>query len=189
MNVELKSIEELASLYRLYGHPSIMSELLKKSREIIKEKVSRYSKDSSTTDDLTQEILIKTFIHFDLFKGNSKYQTWIYSIVHNTCLSYIKENNKKVNVKINSALIDSLQDEMDEDIDGSLTSLKDSELEEIISILLTQLNEKEKALFLLRFKDQHSIKELMTITGQNESSVKMQIKRIKDKLAKIYTTN
>ncbi|QCK16687.1 RNA polymerase sigma factor [Mangrovivirga cuniculi] len=147
MNVELKSIEELAILYKHYGHPSIMTELLKKSREVIKDKVSKYSKDESITDDLTQEILIKTFIHFDTFKGNSKYQTWIYSIVHNTCLSHLKEKNKKVIVKISPGLIDSLHDEIDEEIEGNLSGLKEAQFEEIIKELLTQLNEKEKLYF------------------------------------------
>lgn len=188
MDLQSKSVEEIASLYKQHSHPALMAELLKLSREIIKEKVNRYIKDQSANEDLTQEILIKTFIHFDSFRGNSKFKTWVFSIVHNTCLSYLQEKNKKVNININPSMIDSIQDEMEGEWEGKLTKLRDSKLEEIITELLGQLNEKEKALFLLRFKDHHSIKDLVTITGQNESSIKMQIKRMKDKLIKIYTT-
>ncbi|NMM47457.1 RNA polymerase sigma factor [Marinigracilibium pacificum] len=186
MKLEDRSIEELYRIYNDTGHPEIISELLKKLRPLIFDKVSRYIKEKDLIEDITQEVLIKTFIHFKNFNGKSTFKTWVFSIVHNTSINHLKEKNKKLSFTINSKIIESVQDEVFENVDSKLELLKEHDLEEIIFELLNSLSPREKALFILRFRDQHPIKELITITGESESSIKMQIKRMKDKLTNLY---
>ncbi|QIB69466.1 sigma-70 family RNA polymerase sigma factor [Aminipila butyrica] len=52
----------------------------------------RYVKDEQDALDVLQESFIKIFRHLDKFKEDSKFETWVYRIVVNTCYDSLRKN-------------------------------------------------------------------------------------------------
>ena len=59
----------------------------------------RYLRDEEDAMDALQESLIKVFRHLGKFKGDCKFDTWVYRIVVNTCNDFLRKNkNQKNNI-------------------------------------------------------------------------------------------
>jgi len=134
--------------------------------------------------DLTQDIFLKLFTKLYSFKGNSKFSTWLYSFTYNFCVNYVKRDTSK---KINS--ISKPLDKNDyhmseiEDIeDQTLFDLKASKLDKALSMI----DPDDKAILLLKYQDDVSIKDLQATLKIGESAVKMRLKRAKVKVIEAY---
>ena len=48
------------------------------------------TKDPHLSDDITQDVFIKVFKHWHLFRKESSIKTWILKITRNTAINYLK---------------------------------------------------------------------------------------------------
>lgn len=65
-----------------------------------------YKISSNTEDayDISQESLLKIYKNIKYFEGKSKFSTWVYRIVTNTALDYIKKHRKGNVVSLNAEM-------------------------------------------------------------------------------------
>jgi len=57
--------------------------------------VSRYVKDSSEVQDVTQEAFIKAYRALPRFRGDSAFYTWLYRIAINTAKNYLVARSRR----------------------------------------------------------------------------------------------
>ena len=58
--------------------------------------------------------------------------------------------------------------------------------EDLLNSLLDQITPEGKLILLLKYKEKKSIKEIQTALDISESTVKMRLKRAKDKINRLY---
>jgi RNA polymerase sigma factor (sigma-70 family) len=141
-------------------------------------------KDNEQAADLTQEILIKIFMQMYGFRNTAKFSTWVHAITYNTCIDFLRKNKSKLKV----ALTENLADSIAEMIEGEKSIPEDVTLE-ILEVLLDQLSADEKLIMVLKYKEKHSIKDIMGTLGLSESAVKMRLKRARQRVNDLYATH
>ena len=113
--------------------------------------------DSFTADDLAQEALPKDCVSFNKFEGKSKFSTWLFRIAYNCwCDFYRKYGNsgEQLHTGRESEHIN-FQD---------ISSLPDSKfLHQELYLALDKLSGTEKAVILLFYMEEKSIKEIEQI--------------------------
>ena len=57
---------------------------------------------------------------------------------------------------------------------------------ELMNALLDQLSTEDKLILLLKYKEKHSIQDIVLSMHLSESAVKMRLKRAKEKLNRLY---
>src|ERR1700742_1713900 len=75
----------------LQGHPSAYSSLVDKYQSYVFTLAMRYVNDRELAEELAQDVFVKAYRYLADFKGNSKFSTWLYTIVHTTCLSQMRK--------------------------------------------------------------------------------------------------
>jgi len=154
---------------------NLFEEIFKKNRDRVFRLCCMYSGDSDMRKDLMQDIFIKVWENMGSFRGEASMSTWIYRIALNTCLTHIRSNKKKFQVK-------SLPDNFDiEDIEPSRDEEQDLKL---FIQSVNQLPSFDRTLISLYLEDL-SGKEISDITGLSEANVRVKIHRIKEHLSKI----
>src|SRR5215216_5376652 len=58
--------------------------------------VLRYIKSREDAEEVAQDIFIKAYRALADFKGNSKFSTWLYTIVTTTCISFLRKKKLEV---------------------------------------------------------------------------------------------
>lgn len=131
-----------------------------------------------------QEIFVKILLNLSKFGGKSKFSTWIYSITYNFCIDSIRKKKKD-----KSVLVDDLTNEHDTADDG----VEDRFIMEMnvkrLKVILDKIPITDKAILLMKYQDEMSIKEISEILGKSESAIKMKIKRAKQKFKKTHKEN
>ena len=138
-------------------------------------------KSEAKAEDAAQEIFVKVLLNLSKFSGKSKFSTWLYSITYNYCIDAIRKNKKNIGVLVDDIGIygEKVVDEID---DSELLEKNVYRLKEILNILPAG----DKAILLMKYQDEFSIKEICGIIDKSESAVKMKIKRAKEKFIRTY---
>ena len=175
------SDEEIIKILQQEGNNRYFTVLAERYELGILKKCKSYVKDDDTAEDLCQEILLKVFINIKNFKGSAKFSTWLFSIIHNSCIDFLRKEKKNVKQVITNKMVE----EVAEIIDGvDEVSLELSE--KLMLKLLEDLSPEDRLLLLLKYKEKHSIHDIQASLNLSESAVKMRLKRVKEKLNKLY---
>ena len=137
-------------------------------------------KNEAQAQDATQEIFTKIFLNLSKFSERSKFSTWVYSITYNFCIDYIRK--KKKEKKLFSDELDDPPDIIEEVSDESILEMEVKKL----GVVLNTIPTGDRAVLLMKYQDDLSIKEIAGILDKTESAIKMKIKRAKHKAQKVY---
>lgn len=136
-------------------------------------------KDEAMAQDATQEIFTKIFLNLSKFGEKAKFSTWVYSITYNYCIDYLRR--KKKQTSIFSDEMEKAPEVVDEVPDEELISMEINQLKSV----LDNLPIGDRAVLLMKYQDDMSIKEIASILDKSESAVKMKIKRAKEKAQRV----
>lgn len=136
-------------------------------------------KDEALAQDSTQEIFMKIFTNLAKFGEKSQFSTWVYSITYNFCIDYLRRKKKMQDIFSDD--IERAPDLQDEVPDEALFEWEVKQLKSV----LENLPLDDKAILLMKYQDDMSIKEIADLLGKTESAIKMKIKRAKEKAQKL----
>ncbi|TYQ00426.1 RNA polymerase sigma-70 factor (ECF subfamily) [Tenacibaculum adriaticum] len=151
---------------------------------VVYNKCFGFSKNKEEAQDLAHDVFVQLFIKLRMFKGRSKFSTWLYSFTYNFCVNYVQRNSAKKKEKV-TVVTDVIKDEDidDNEIDDStLFELKSDKLAKALS----KIDPEDKMILLMKYQDDMSIKEIKEVLDIGDSAVKMRLKRAKDKVVTAY---
>jgi len=148
----------------------------------------RYLHNEEDALDALQESFIKIYRHLNKFKEDSRFDTWVYRIVVNTCNDILRKNsNSKITDSINK-----IDDEKEAVIDIPDTSSSPEEVivkkekTDYILQCLEKLNTDQKEVILLRDIQGFTYEEFSDILQCSIGTVKSRINRSRLRLREIY---
>ena len=124
-----------------------------------------YVRNEEDALDIVQESVYKAIKHSASVKQETYIKTWLWRIVMNTALDFIRKNQKEVAVE-------------DFYEAGREDSYQDFDTIEALEIL----DEKEKAVVVLRFFEDQKLSEIARILNENTNTVKTILYRSLKKL-------
>ncbi|MFT6081237.1 MAG: RNA polymerase sigma-70 factor (ECF subfamily) [Planctomycetota bacterium] len=136
-------------------------------------------------EDLAQEVFLKVFRAIDKFDpSRAKFTTWVYTFVRNHCFDVLKKRRLKT-----TSMHAVGADETDRDFPDRrelqpTEDLENSELGRRIGEALATLGEDQRMVFVLREYESLDYREIASITGVNEGTVKSRLFRAKESLRK-----
>ena len=138
-------------------------------------------KSEARAQDAAQEIFVKVLLNLSKFSGKSKFSTWLYSITYNFCIDVIRKKKKDLGVLVDD--INTYGDVEDDEIDDAeIMETNVHRLKEVLNIIPAG----DKAILLMKYQDDFSIRDISNILSKSESAVKMKIKRAKEKFVREY---
>lgn len=129
-------------------------------------------KNETEAEDALQEAFIKAFRNLKHFKFNAAFSTWLYRIVVNTCLNYLKSKKHKSFQNEDDHLLN-----LESENESGYDNLLNDDRNKIIQNILKQLKPDEAMLLNLFYLSEFSIDEIKEITGFKESKIKVTLHR------------
>lgn len=138
------------------------------------------TRNKDISQDLVHDIFLKAFVNLPKFDHRSKFGTWLYSITYNYCLDHLRKNQRQRTSDLEDDL---LEDGADERYEAELLSLRSDRLAPV----LEALEPGDRAILLMKYQDELSVRDMMDVLGLTESAVKMRSMRARERaLAKYH---
>jgi RNA polymerase sigma-70 factor, ECF subfamily len=135
-----------------------------------------------------QETFIKAFRYIKDFKGNSSFSTWIYRIATNTCLDFIRKNNKNKNtVSMEQATFEDItvKDRLVSSMPGPEKIAETNAQKAAIKEALEKMNEKNRMIIVLRDFMGLSYEQISETLETPVGTVKSRISRARSELREL----
>lgn len=129
--------------------------------------------DSFRADDIAQDALLKAYLSFEKFEGRSRFSTWLFRIAYNC----FYDNVHKTARDTGEPLAPAHENRADESADAA-SRFEHQEL----YLAIGALSETEKAVILLFYMEDKSIKEIEAITGMPSGTIRSHLSRARQHL-------
>ena len=174
------SDEEVINLYLKSRSSSYFTMLYSRYSGKVYSKCISLLKDEQLSDDATQDIFLKIYLNLAKFSGKSKFSTWVYSITYNYCIDYIRRKKKERNIF--SEDIENVGEPLEDINDSELLEIEVSRLKKVLNVIPVG----DRAVLLMKYQDDMSIRDIAGVLEKSESAIKMKIKRAKHKAKSSY---
>ena len=182
MTINLISLkdDEIINKIKVDGSSRYYEILYDRYRSKVLDKSYSFVKNRKIAEELTEDIFSKTFEKLASFKQMSSFSSWLYSITYNHCIDYLRDKKKLHYPNWNR------ENEMPEIIDETEESIEDINYENLL-VILELIHPEEKALLLMKYMDDLSMKQISTALRISEDAAKMRLKRARTRVIYLYT--
>src|SRR5262245_8776687 len=156
----------------LQGEQALYAQLVKRYQNFVFTIVLRYTPNREDAEEIAQDVFVKAYRSLADFRGESKFSTWLYTIVTTTCITFLR----KKKVPIHS--LDTEQ--VFELADNQNSSFKANQVEQkskvqVINEALRLLSIDDARIITLFYQAEQSLEEIGRILGVDPNTAKVKL--------------
>jgi len=162
----------------LQGDTNAFSYLIDKYKNMVYTISIKIVKDHEDAEEIAQDSFLKAYQKLDTFKGESKFSTWLYTIVYRNSISKIRKKNI-VTTDIDAFVLDNHTTDLEF---PQIEAIKNGEQKKYVNKAISNLSEIDALLITLFYLNENSVEEIEQITGLTKTNVKVKLFRARKKL-------
>ena len=167
------------------GNRSAFAQLVDQFHQDIFRMVFYRIRSRVDAEDLTQDVFLKAFQKIESVRDAAKFRGWLFSVALNRIRDFQRKKRFRSLFKKEDEDIESHQiEKTDRDQPDALEQVLRKDFWRQIGLILKKLPTMEREVFLLRFFDHFSIKEIADVLKKKESTVKTHLYRALAKFKK-----
>jgi RNA polymerase sigma factor (sigma-70 family) len=172
----------------LQGNKEAYAELVKRYQNFVFTICLRYTSIREDAEEIAQDIFVKAYRCLSDFRGDSKFSTWLYTIVNTSCITFLRKKKLQTH---------SLDDEkvfaVTDNIDGGMRANQVEQKSKIAMVneAIRLLSADDAKVITLFYKGEQSLDEIGLILGIEPNNVKVKLHRarlkLKEKMEKYFS--
>ena len=172
----------------LQGEQALFAQLVGRYRNYVFTLVLRFTDNREDAEELSQDIFVKAYRSLADFRGESKFSTWLFTIVRTSCITFLRK--KKLDIT-------SIDDERTFlQLESRESGFKANTIEQrsrhaIVNEAIRMLSPDDAQLLSLFYKGEQSLEEIGKIMHLDPNTVKVKLHRarhrLKDKMEKHFS--
>lgn len=139
-----------------------------------------YVSDSDERKDVFQEVLIHIWDGLKSFRGESQLSTWAYRVAVNTCLGWIRSEQRR-----NQRIVPTSREDLEDTVPANAPADDSVDELEHLYVCIASLRPVDRMLVALYLEDLGTA-QIASLMGISESNVRVKIHRIKKELGQLW---
>jgi len=180
--------------YKKYTDEKLMQCIQRADTSAFNELYDRYSKrllfyffrelggDEEKAQDFLQETFLKIVEKPELFDVERRFSTWIFTVAYNMCKNEYRRQEVR-NIIENNPNMDEISQGFDSEYHHTEKKVDQKNFESALLAELEKFDDGHRSVFLLRYQQNLSVKEIGEILGCSEGTVKSRLFYTTQKLA------
>jgi len=163
----------------LTGNQAAYAELVKRHQRFVFTLAMRYAKVREDAEEIAQDCFIKAYRSLASFKGQSKFSTWLYSIVYTTAMTFLRKK------RVDTESIDDENNFVQVENQASAYDVNNAENKSrsfYLDQAIAQLLPDDAAIITLFYKGEQSLEEIAQAMGMETNTVKVKLFRARQRL-------
>ena len=170
----------------LAGNQSAYADLVKRHQRFVFTLAMRFTKSREDAEEVAQDCFIKAYRSLTSFGQQSKFSTWLYSIVYTTAMTHLRKK------RVDTSSIDDENAHLQlEDTHGSMDAnlAENKSRSYYLNIAIGQLLPDDATIITLFYNGEQSLEEIGETLGMEANTVKVKLfrarQRLKEKLERL----
>lgn len=172
----------------LQGEQAQYAELVKRYQSFVFTIVLRYTPNREDAEEIAQDVFVKAYRSLADFRGESKFSTWLYTIVTTTCITFLRKKKLPVHSLDNEHIF--------EVADNQNSAFRANQVEQkskvqVINDAIKLLSVDDARIITLFYQAEQSLEEIGRIIGVDPNTAKVKLhrarQRLKEKMEKHFT--
>ena len=173
----------------LSGDKNAFSDIVTENQKNVYNLVLRMTQNEQDALDISQDVFIKAYTSLSGFNGQSRLSVWLYRIAYNTCLDYIRKNQKTDSVPLAGGDDDSPAGQLPDERYEPERQLEQAELRDALNEAVESLSDEHRQIMIMREYSGMSYSEIGSALGINEGTVKSRLARARRAAADFLIKN
>jgi RNA polymerase sigma factor (sigma-70 family) len=182
----LTDTEVIARVLR--GEQGLFAVLVERYRNYVFTLALRFTGNREDAEEIAQDIFVKAYRSLADFRGASKFSTWLYTIVNNSCISFLRK--KKLMITSIDHAHTQVQLEDRESVFKANT-IEQKSRHAMLNKAIGLLGPDDHQVISLFYKGEQSLEEIGRIMGLEPNTVKVKLhrarQRLKEKMEKHFS--
>jgi RNA polymerase sigma factor (sigma-70 family) len=163
----------------LSGNQSAYADLVKRHQRFIFTLALRFAKNREDAEEITQDCFVKAYRSLTTFQRQSKFSTWLYSIVYTTAMSSLRKKRvetSSIDDENNTIQIENQTASFDAD------NVENKSRSYYLNQAIGQLLPDDATIITLFYKGEQSLEEIAQTLGIEANTVKVKLFRARQRL-------
>ncbi|MGB8191778.1 MAG: sigma-70 family RNA polymerase sigma factor [Chitinophagaceae bacterium] len=171
----------------LQGNQQAYAEIVKRYQNFVFTIALRYTPNREDAEEIAQDCFIKAYRSLADFRGDSKFSTWLYTIVTTTCLTFLRKRKLEVHSLDNEKVFEAADSQ---DSGFHANQVEQKSRISMVNQAIALLSVDDAQIITLFYKGEQSLEEIGKILGIEPNTVKVRLhrarQRLKDKMEKHF---
>jgi len=172
----------------LLGESALFALLVERYQNYVFTLVLRFTDSREDAEEISQDIFVKSYRSLADFRGESKFSTWLYTIVRTSCITFLRKK------KLDTTSIDSERtfSQLENQESGfNANTIEQKSRHAMVNEAIRLLSPDDAQVITLFYQGEQSLEEIGKIMSLEPNTVKVKLHRarhrLKDKMEKYFT--
>lgn len=171
----------------LQGEQNAYAELVNRYQNYVFTLVMRFIKSREEAEEVAQDIFVKAYRSLADFRMESKFSTWLYTVVNTTCITFLRKKRLDT-YSLDNEKVFEVADSVDSGFRANQVEQKSRV--NMVTKAIAMLNPDDAEVITLFYKGEQTLEEIGQILGVEPNTVKVRLhrarQRLKEKMEKYF---
>jgi RNA polymerase sigma-70 factor (ECF subfamily) len=163
----------------LQGEQNAYAELVNRYQGYVFTLVLRMIKSREDAEEVAQDVFIKAYRALAGFRGEAKFTTWLYTIAHTTCITFLRKKKLDIHSLDNEKVFEAA-DSRDSGFRANLIEQKSRV--NMVNEAIAMLNPDDAEIITLFYKAEQNLEEIARILKIESNTAKVRLHRARTRL-------
>jgi len=172
----------------LKGEQSFFAQLVERYQNYVFTLVLRFTDSREDAEEISQDIFVKAYRSLADFRGESKFSTWLYTIVRTSCITFLRKKKLDITSIDNERTFLQLENR---ESGFKANSIEQKSRHAMVNEAIRLLSPDDAQLITLFYKGEQSLEEIGKVMGLETNTVKVKLHRarhrLKEKMEKYFS--
>jgi RNA polymerase sigma-70 factor, ECF subfamily len=172
----------------LQGEQTVFAQLVERYQNFVFTLVLRFTDNREDAEEIAQDVFVKAYRSLADFRGESKFSTWLYTVVRTSCITFLRKKKLDITSIDNERTFIQLENR---ESGFKANTIEQKSRHAMVNEAIRLLSPDDSQVITLFYKGEQSLGEIGKIMGLDPNTVKVKLhrarQRLKEKMEKFFS--
>ena len=163
----------------LRGEQALFSVLVERYQQYVFTLVYRFTDNREDAEEISQDVFVKVYRSLADFRGDSKFSTWLYTVVRTSCITFLRKKRLDTTSLDNERTFVQLENQ---ESGFKANTIEQKSRHAMVNEAIRLLSPDDSQIITLFYKGEQSLEEIGRIMGLEPNTVKVKLHRARNRL-------
>jgi RNA polymerase sigma factor (sigma-70 family) len=163
----------------LQGEQALFSQLVQRYQQYVFTLVLRFTDSREDAEEISQDVFVKAYRSLADFRGESKFSTWLYTVVRTSSITFLRKKKLDTTSLDNERTFLQLENR---ESGFNANTMEQKSRHAMVNAAIRLLSPDDGQIITLFYKGEQSLEEIGRIMGMEPNTVKVRLHRARNRL-------